>query len=69
MMRSATPEERQPPVEPLDEAVDHVRGSSSGRLVLEFGDYECPCSRQAFRQIELVEKELGDEVWIRSSLG
>jgi hypothetical protein len=69
MMRSATPEERQPPVEPLDEAVDHVRGSSSGRLVLDYGDYECPYSRQAFRQIELVEKELGDEVWIRSSLG
>jgi hypothetical protein len=58
-MPSATPEERQPPVEPIDEAVDHVRGSSSGRLVLEFGDCECPCSRQAFRQIELVEKGTG----------
>ena len=48
--------------EPLDEAVDHVRGSSSGRLIVEYGDYECPYSRQAFRQIEVVEKRLGEGV-------
>ena len=29
-------------MEPLDDAVDHVRGSSSGRLIVEYGDYECP---------------------------
>jgi protein-disulfide isomerase len=47
-------------MEPLDDAVDHVRGSSAGRLVVEYGDYECPYSRQAFRQIERVERRLGD---------
>jgi protein-disulfide isomerase len=49
-------------MEPLDEAVDHVRGSPAGRLILEYGDYECPYSRQAFRQIEQVEVKLGDGV-------
>ena len=49
-------------MEPLDEAVDHVRGSSSGRLIVEYGDYECPYSRQAFRQIEVVERRLGEGV-------
>jgi protein-disulfide isomerase len=49
-------------MEPLNEAVDHVRGSSSGRLIVEYGDYECPYSRQAFRQIEVVEKRLGEGV-------
>jgi protein-disulfide isomerase len=49
-------------VAPLDEAVDHVRGSSAGRLILEYGDYECPYSRRAFREIERVEKRLGESV-------
>ena len=44
----------------LDEAVDHVRGDPEGRLIVEYGDYECPYSRAAFRQIERVEAELGD---------
>ena len=47
-------------MEPLDEAVDHVRGSPAGRLLVEYGDYECPYSRQAFRQIEQLERRLGD---------
>jgi len=42
-------------MEPLDEAVDHVRGPAAGRLLVEYGDYECPYSRQAFREIERVE--------------
>jgi protein-disulfide isomerase len=46
----------------LDEAVDHVRGGPEGRLIVEYGDYECPYSRAAFRQIERVESELGDRV-------
>jgi protein-disulfide isomerase len=46
---------------PLDEAVDHVRGGS-GRLIVEYGDYECPYLRQAFREIESVERSLGDGV-------
>jgi protein-disulfide isomerase len=47
---------------PLDDTVDHVRGGSAGRLIVEYGDYECPYSRKAFREIERVESELGDEV-------
>jgi protein-disulfide isomerase len=49
-------------LEPLDEAIDHVRGAAAGRLILEYGDYECPYSRQAFREIERVERQVGDEV-------
>src|SRR6476469_5957669 len=41
----------------LDEEVDHARGPTAGRLILEYGDYECPCSRQAYRAIEHVEQE------------
>jgi Na+:H+ antiporter, NhaA family len=44
-------------MEPLDDAVDHVRGEA-GRLLVEYGDYECPYSRQAYRQIERVEERL-----------
>jgi protein-disulfide isomerase len=49
-------------MEPLDDAVDHVRGGWAGRLVVEYGDYECPYSRRAFREIEHVERELGEGV-------
>ena len=48
-------------VEPLDERVDHVRGEA-GPVILEYGDYECPYSRQAFRAIERVERELAGRV-------
>jgi protein-disulfide isomerase len=43
---------------PLDEGVDHVRGPSTARVLVEYGDYECPYSRQAFRAIERVEHQL-----------
>jgi protein-disulfide isomerase len=49
-------------MEPLDEAVDHVRGSAAGRLIVEYGDYECPYSRRAFRGIQRVERRLGQGV-------
>ena len=49
-------------IEPLDEQVDHVRGSSAGRLILEYGDYECPYSRRAYREIEKVEQQLAGAV-------
>jgi protein-disulfide isomerase len=49
-------------MEPLDDTVDHVRGGSAGRLIVEYGDYECPYSRQAFREIERVERELDQAV-------
>lgn len=42
-------------IAPLDEAVDHVRGAPGARLILEYGDYECPYSRMAFREIERLE--------------
>ena len=45
-------------MEPLDDAVDHVRGPAAARLIVEYGDYECPYSRQAFRQIERIERRL-----------
>jgi protein-disulfide isomerase len=49
-------------MQPLETAVDHVRGGADGRLILEYGDYECPYSRRAFRFIERVERALGDDV-------
>jgi len=51
-----------PMVEPLDEQVDHVRGEVGAPVILEYGDYECPYSRQAFRAIERVERELSGGV-------
>jgi hypothetical protein len=41
-------------VDALDDAVDHVRGPSGGRLILEYGDYECRYSRRAYREIDRV---------------
>ena len=46
----------------IDELVDHVRGPSSAKLIIEYGDFECPYSRQAYREIQEVEKELTDSV-------
>jgi protein-disulfide isomerase len=45
-------------MQPL-EAVDHVRGPASGPVIVEYGDYECPYSRQAFREIESLEGRSG----------
>jgi protein-disulfide isomerase len=39
-----------------DEALDHVRGPAAATLILEYGDYECPYSRQAYRAIERIER-------------
>jgi protein-disulfide isomerase len=55
-------EKRTVTIEPLDTAVDHVRGPATGRLILEYGDYECPYSRLALREIEEVERQLGEGV-------
>ena len=51
-----------PTVEPLDERIDHVRGEAGTSVILEYGDYECPYSRQAFRAIERAERELSGGV-------
>jgi protein-disulfide isomerase len=52
------PEDVWPGLAPLDEEVDHARGPTAGLVILEYGDYECPYSRNAFRAIECVEQEL-----------
>jgi protein-disulfide isomerase len=62
MARNAMPEKRQPTMDPLEQEVDHVRGPAAARLIVEYGDYECPYSRQAFRSIERVERQLEDGV-------
>ena len=41
----------------LDTTVDHARGGPDGRLILEYGDYECPYSRRAYREIQRVEAQ------------
>ena len=62
MSGDTIPERRQGTVEPLDDVIDHVRGPTAGRLILEYGDYECPYSRQAFREIERIEHQLSGSV-------
>ena len=58
MTVNTTPPDRELTVAPLDEKVDHVRGPRAGHLIIEYGDYECPYSRQAFHAIEQVERQL-----------
>jgi protein-disulfide isomerase len=62
MTPNAMPDNRQLALAPLDEKVDHVRGAPAGHLVIEYGDYECPYSRQAFHAIEHVEQQLGGDM-------
>src|SRR6266700_6346098 len=38
------------------------RSSPAGHLIIEYGDYECPYSRQAFRAIEQTGRRLGGNV-------
>jgi protein-disulfide isomerase len=49
-------------VEPLEESVDHVRGPARAPLILEYGDYECPYSRAAYRNIQRLETDLAGGV-------
>jgi protein-disulfide isomerase len=49
-------------IEPLEPRIDHVRGPADTRLILEYGDYECPYSRRAYREIERVERRLDGHV-------
>ena len=64
MTVNATPQDRELAVARLEETVDHVRGAPAGRLIIEYGDYECPYSRQAYRAIGQVERQLGGTVRI-----
>jgi protein-disulfide isomerase len=43
-------------VRPFDPARDHWRGGE-GAVILEYGDYECPYSREAFRNIEQLQAQ------------
>jgi hypothetical protein len=65
---NATPDDRELTLAPLKENVDHVRGSSAGHLIIEYGDYECPYSRQAFRAVEVVGQQLGGNMRSRSGI-
>jgi protein-disulfide isomerase len=49
-------------VNQLDVDIDHIRGPDGARAILEYGDYECPYSRKAFREIERVERHLAGAV-------
>lgn len=46
----------------LVDSTDHVRGAEDGRLVLVYGDYECPYTRMAMIAIERARSELGDRL-------
>jgi protein-disulfide isomerase len=45
-------------VAPVD-TVDHARGDPLGPVIVEYGDYECPYARVAFREIERVQRRTG----------
>ena len=49
-------------MQPLDEAVDHVRGGRTGPAIVVYGDYQCPYSRLAARELERVERRCGEAV-------
>ena len=46
----------------LNPTIDHMRGAADARVIVEYGDYECPYSRQAYRAIEQVERRLAGRV-------
>ncbi len=46
----------------IEDGIDHVRGRAGGRLILVYGDYECPYTRKAFLAIERLEDRLGGDV-------
>ena len=62
MTFNATPDDRELVLAPLDEKTDHVRGSAAGHLIIEYGDYECPYSRQAFHAIEQAGQQPGGKL-------
>jgi protein-disulfide isomerase len=49
---------------PIDEGRDHLRGGppSAGIALVEYGDYECPYSRAAYRSVERVQRHLGERL-------
>jgi protein-disulfide isomerase len=53
-------DESEPTLEAIDERVDHLWGPASGDVILEYGDYECPYSRRAFRAIQQLQQRVSD---------
>ena len=48
---------------PVDPDRDHWRGGEGAAVTLvEYGDYECPYSRMAFRAIQRLEPQLGGQL-------
>ena len=48
---------------PVDLARDHWRGGElAAATLVEYGDYECPHSRMAFRAIQRLEQQLGGQL-------
>jgi Na+:H+ antiporter, NhaA family len=41
---------------PLEPGVDHVRGPAEAPVVLVYGDFECPYTRAAYREIQGLER-------------
>ena len=68
MSFNAIPDNRQLALAPLDEKVDHVRGSPAGPVILEYGDYECPYSRQAFHAIKQAGQQLAGTCGSRTGI-
>jgi protein-disulfide isomerase len=60
-MSTGTPELLDAPVDP---ARDNVRGApaAGAATIVEYGDYECPYSRAAFRAIERLGERLGGQL-------
>jgi protein-disulfide isomerase len=48
-------------MQPIDATVDHIRGDGD-HVIVEYGDYECPYSRRAYREIQRLEKRTQDRV-------
>jgi protein-disulfide isomerase len=49
---------------PVDQDRDHARGGEGSPAItlVEYGDYECPYSRAAYRSVQQVERQLGDRL-------
>ena len=47
----------EPTIPALDDGIDHVRGGAAERLILVYGDFECPYTRAAVHQIDRVRRQ------------
>ena len=48
----------------VDQERDHARGGEGSPAItlVEYGDYECPYSRAAYRSVQQIERQLGDRL-------